>query len=467
MATLYLPALRTYQLSVLTSTARDDLTVSAPQLGKTLTGQMWLLSAAWKHGRDPRPWWWVAPTYKQARDGLAGLVELAQGAEVLAHATTTPPLFADLTNGARIEGRSWERPDGLWGPTVLGGVVDEFGRLNSGAYTAISTRRAETISQGYGWFRWLGNVGEIGGPAEDLWKMAEGGAAGFASRRWTWRDRADAHVCSCPIVSSELDSAPEHDPACSRGIYLTFVAREADRMSDPQFRATYCAEWIDHNLLPVYLFDRDKHVDANLQLDRGHPLHLAVDFNVDPMAWIIGSAHGEEAWAHDEISIGGGATTAEACREFIRRYPDRKWQVTVFGDASGGARKTSASQTDYQIIREMLGGYYHTLQVRVPRANPAVADRVNAFNAMLCSASGKIRYRVHPRCTGLVNDLARVSWKQGTRDIDKSDKRLTHYTDADGYRVHELFPVQRLSVVEVGVGPEDAIRADSMLNVGF
>jgi len=60
-----------------------------------------------------------------------------------------------------------------------------------------------------------------------------------------------------------------------------------------------------------------------------------------------------------------------------------------------------------------------------------------------------------------------VSWKQGTRDIDKSDKRRTHFTDADGYRLASLFPVRGLSIVEVGTGPDDAPLQDSIFSVGF
>ena len=40
----------------------------------------------------------------------------------------------------------------------------------------------------------------------------------------------------------------------------------------------------------------------------------------DGMAWVVGQHKGDEAWVLDEISIPGGATTEQACREFIRRY---------------------------------------------------------------------------------------------------------------------------------------------------
>ena len=80
--------------------------------------------------------------------------------------TTTPPLEMRLTHGGIIEGRSWDKATNLRGPTVYDGVSDEFGGLNSDAYGELSARRAETISRGYGHWTWIGNVGEIGGPAE-------------------------------------------------------------------------------------------------------------------------------------------------------------------------------------------------------------------------------------------------------------------------------------------------------------
>ena len=44
-------------------------------------------------------------------------------------------------------------------------------------------------------------------------------------------------------------------------------------------------------------------------------------------------------------------------------------------------------------------------------------------------------------CTMLIGDLEKVVNKEGTRDIDKSNKKLTHMTDALGYAVTWLRPV--------------------------
>ena len=460
--------MRGYQKPVLTSTAVDDLTVSAPQLGKTTMGQLWLLAAAFMHGKDLRPWWWAAPSYYQAKHGFNGFCAMARSAGVLRSATYSVPMRAELTCGAIIEARSWDNPNGMYGPSVLGCVVDEFCDLTDQAYMALSSRRQETIKDGYGHYRYLGNVRNVGGPAERLWQMAESGEAGFACRSWTWRDRAAAFDdCKCD-AGRELDDADKHADGCGLGRYLKSIARERARLSEPQFRQMYGAEWLDWNLLPVYQFDRSIHVRNGFEVQRVLPLEISCDFNVDPMAWTIGQHQGNEAWAIDEVVIPGGATTEDACREVIRRYPDRKLDVVVYGDASGKARKTSASRTDYQIIQQRLGDYYRTLRLAVPAANPRVADRVNAVNALLKPADGSTpRYYVHPRCIELAKDYARVSWKRGTRDIDKSDKSRTHFTDSDGYRLASLFPVGRNRVVSVGYSDDYRLPADSMSRVEF
>ncbi|MCP3997513.1 MAG: hypothetical protein GY722_21000 [bacterium] len=439
--TLYLPPLRDYQVPVLTSEAQDDLTVSTPQAGKTVTGGAWITKSAWEGGKSPNPWWWMAPTYKQVRDGMRKIADLCYSAQILAR---EPKLSTDfeieLISGGFIEGRSWERPGGMRGPTIRGGVVDEFGQLTREAYSSISSRRAETVIRGEGMLRYLGNVGKIGGVAEDLWNQAVAKQLGFACRTWTWRDRAAALGCSCPKEIPPGFGLQHIDKTCPRGRYQRFIDAERSRMSGPQFRQTYEAEWADWNELPAYGFDRAEHVTEEVDRVDGLPIDLSCDFNVDPMAWICGQHYKTEAWAFDEIVLEGHATTVQACAEFKKRFPDKHQAVVVYGDASGAYRSTKSKLSDYGIIKAELGDYYHDFRVEVPAANPPVKHRLNAYNRMLRAADGTVSYRTHPRCSYLNRDLARVSKKPGTDDLDKRDKRLTHASDADGYRMVKLFP---------------------------
>ena len=48
---------------------------------------------------------------------------------------------------------------------------------------------------------------------------------------------------------------------------------------------------------------------------------------------------------------------------------------------------------------------------------------------------------IDPKCRMLIQDLEKVTNKQGTREIDKSNKLLTHMTDAFGYAIEWLYPI--------------------------
>ena len=51
-----------------------------------------------------------------------------------------------------------------------------------------------------------------------------------------------------------------------------------------------------------------------------------------------------------------------------------------------------------------------TAQMRASWANPAVRDRVNLVNGLLCNAAGERRLLIDPRCKELILNLERVSW---------------------------------------------------------
>jgi hypothetical protein len=117
--------------------------------------------------------------------------------------------------------------------------------------------------------------------------------------------------------------------------------------------------------------------------------------------------------------------------------------VTIYGDATGDARSTS-SKTDYDLIREFFRGKgQFKVQFDYPKTNPPVKDRVNSVNAMLKNATGSIRIRVHPACKELITDFYEVTWKQSDRfELDKvSDKKRTHLSDALGYLVWRVAPI--------------------------
>ena len=105
-------------------------------------------------------------------------------------------------------------------------------------------------------------------------------------------------------------------------------------------------------------------------------------------------------------------------------------------------RQSSASQSDWQIVREFFtrnSGDYRKM-MHLPNSNPEVRNRINAVNALICSATRERRLVVSPRCKQLIRDLEQVVWKTDANGnalgvVDNSDKMRTHLSDALGYLV--------------------------------
>lgn len=208
-----------------------------------------------------------------------------------------------------------------------------------------------------------------------------------------------------------------------------------------------------------YTFDRRENMKP-LEFDPRHPLCWALDFNIDPMcsviAQIIDTTTPEEVRAGrrsevihvlDEIVL-HDARTPDAAAAFLRRiqpYLDRGVSaIQVFGDASGEQRRSSASKTDWQQVKEALRHELSTpITYRIPPANPSVRDRISHVCAALRSASGERRIFVDPKCKELTMDFEEVAWKRDAAgnpldDLSKSDPRRTHISDALGYMVVQL-----------------------------
>ncbi len=182
-----------------------------------------------------------------------------------------------------------------------------------------------------------------------------------------------------------------------------------------------------------YAFDRQKHV-RDLEVDASRPLLWALDFNVNPMCSIVAQKVGDTIIVHDEIVL-SRASTNDACEEFKRRYGYHGAGVEVYGDASG-ARMQTAGATDYEIITDFLRRNAYQHQMKVPRSNPAVRDRIALVNAACENVVGQARLFLNSACKELIKDFEQVGYQPNTAMIDKmSDPRRTHLSDALGYLI--------------------------------
>ncbi len=189
-----------------------------------------------------------------------------------------------------------------------------------------------------------------------------------------------------------------------------------------------------------YSFDREKHViEEQATINKNLPLNLCFDFNVYPycVSWnqIINDNNikfiGE--WVSKTHS-----NTAEACNEIIKILP-RDLNVVIYGDASGRSGSANSNMTNYQIIDNIFKNHFKSVAYRVPRANPAVKDRINCVNNQFA----KNNIAINSQCTKLILDLEQVVWNKQSNDLDKSNIERTHISDGLGYFINCEYPIHK------------------------
>ena len=183
------------------------------------------------------------------------------------------------------------------------------------------------------------------------------------------------------------------------------------------------------------------HNHTTREWDGRESLHIGCDFNVGRMCSVTHVVDGDEPRAVDEIT--GGYDTPDMIRMIKQRYwkeigndeYERTCQINIYPDASGKNRKSvGASETDISLMRD--AGF----SVHVNMKNPAVKDRVNAMNAMLCNSKGERRYLVNTvKCPTYTEKLEQQIYKNGEPEKDGSED----VNDAGGYFIAYKYPIQK------------------------
>lgn len=179
-------------------------------------------------------------------------------------------------------------------------------------------------------------------------------------------------------------------------------------------------------------------------------LHISCDFNVDPMCWVLAHKTEDKVFYFDEIAM-ENTTTARACEEFCRRYPNHKGKIIINGDASGDNRSCTSEYTNYVIIKKKLLQYGYDVDIRIKAYNPPIKTRIAAFNAKIRNADGEICLYVDKKCEKLLYNIYNLKYKEGTSRIDiptyqqikqsKELKFLSHPMDAASYLVDFYWPI--------------------------
>lgn len=224
------------------------------------------------------------------------------------------------------------------------------------------------------------------------------------------------------MVMNPQDNIENIDPD-----YITQILDNLPEKQKARFKEGLFSD--DDDGQAYYEFNRDKHV-KDCRKHNGSVL-CGLDFNVDPMTSVIGQQVNGIFYIFDEVFLNNSDTFKMSHELRERGYSG----AMVFPDSTGANRKTSGI-SDHEILKR--DGF----SIQATR-NPLVIDRVNNVNRLLKEE----RLIISPNCRKLISDLEKVSWKDGDLD-QKSDKMLTHISDALGYLLWKLDPIRPNRITE-------------------
>ena len=175
-------------------------------------------------------------------------------------------------------------------------------------------------------------------------------------------------------------------------------------------------------------FDRGR-CNSTEAVVSGERLYVGMDFNVAKMAAVVYVRRGEELHAVSEIV--DGYDTPAVIETLQQRYQGHT--ICVYPDASGTSRKTvNASRSDIALLQQ--AGF----QVRAPRRNPAVKDRILSANRAFEQGLVRVNSKGCPEFTRCLEQQAYD--KNGEPDKTSGHD---HMNDAGTYPISYEMPVSK------------------------
>ena len=411
------------QQRLVRSTKRYCAVVAGRGSGKTeFARRKLVLCATGKQKYSDAKYFFVGPTSDQAeRIGWKPILKLIPPSHIQTKHENKKVIT--LTNGAEIHVCSGQKPERLEGVQWDGGIVDESSDQSP---TLFKLNLGPAMTHRNAWCWRIGVPKRRGVGAKDFREFFDRGVDG------------DPNIDSFHWMSGDILAADK-------------MQEMKDSLSPQDYREQYEASWeiatglafpdfSDHNITERCVYRPDL------------PIIVGSDFNVDPMAWGLFHFINGDLLQFDEIYL-RGTNTQKTLDHLNGLYNDHNtfgqphragW--CFVGDASSTARKTSASTTDYLLIKN--DPRFTPKKIAYPRKNPPIADRLNTMNAAIFSASGKRRYFVHPDCKMSIMDLQNRHYKTPQEDKpnpggvlnDVGD--LGHITDAIGYTIWRFLPMR-------------------------
>jgi hypothetical protein len=178
------PFIYPYQKAILDSEARYTVCEAATKVGKTASHIIWLFEQALicKQGQSV---WWVAPSVTQAKIAFDRMKLQITNKDLFKSNETNRTIT--LITGGKLEFKTAENPDALYGDDVYAAVFDEFTRAREEAWFALRSTLTSTGAK----CKFIGNVKGKKNWGYRLGQRAKQGEVGYEYFKITAYDAAD------------------------------------------------------------------------------------------------------------------------------------------------------------------------------------------------------------------------------------------------------------------------------------
>ena len=388
------------QYEVSSSKKRFRVLISGRRFGKTYL----CITEIMKYASQPNQQiWYVAPTFKMAKEICwSNLKEILNQFNWIEDINETTLTIRIRKTNSTISLKGADNYDALRGTGLNFLILDEFADIDK--RTWFEVLRASVSDT-------LGNVLMCGTPKGYGNWAYEMYLKGKQDNQWSsfqYTTVQGGMVSKDEIEQAKLD------------IDIRTFRQEFEGTFENYAGAVY------YNFHPV-----DSVVDK--KIDWAKPLHIGVDFNIDPMSACVSQIEKDKIYVIDEIVI-YGSNTDELVQEIRDRYGSKS-QIICYPDPASRQRKTSAGgRTDLSILQN--AGF----KVKVKHKHPSIRDRVNAVNSKLKDSNGNRYIFISKSAKIVIKGLTRQVYKENTNIPDKTDG-TDHMNDALGYFIDYVKPL--------------------------
>ncbi len=194
------PNLTSYQKKFLFNDARFTITEAGTKIGKTYSHIIWLYGKAHeKNVGENYNFWWVAPTYYQAKIAFKRLRKYIAFTNIYKFNETDLTILCP--NKAVIHFKTAEKPDNLYGEDVYAAVFDEAPRARVEAWYALRSTLSSTEAP----CKLIGNFGGISNWVHKLKDKAKTDPAYAYYKVTCWDAIAEGILSEAEVLQAKRD----------------------------------------------------------------------------------------------------------------------------------------------------------------------------------------------------------------------------------------------------------------------